>query len=419
MEIEEVKRIITESKNQKWYNSINIEISFPSVNADFVFKDFISLYEFYKIQSEGWQKLNEKEEEFNRSTIYFQETQDSLISYLEWEQKNSDRPNHYFYAKPDWESIKSRIKRDSDDVFTFDSPEVIFLKDFKKKHPKYFRGAMSFMEGRFNIGSKENFIGSLYAYEFENRENIRVLSKDETEQKSISNIRHELQKSKKEFDANIVLYKDKSAESLKEFSEKNEKSQLDASEKLNKWINGSKIDVQKLTNKQKENIKDLENTYEQLLKLKGPAKYWSSRAVKLKKEGWRALYGLIGLVLITSIPLYALLWLTPEGMLASFSQDNTTAIRWSILFITFISLFIFVIRILNRVTFSAFHLARDAEEREQLTYVYLALVKEATISEKEKELIMQSLFSRADTGLLKEDSSPTMPNDIIGKFFGK
>ena len=30
-------------------------------------------------------------------------------------------------------------------------------------------------------------------------------------------------------------------------------------------------------------------------------------------------------------------------------------------------------------------------------------------------LIIQSLFSRADTGLLKEDSSPTMPNDVISK----
>jgi hypothetical protein len=34
---------------------------------------------------------------------------------------------------------------------------------------------------------------------------------------------------------------------------------------------------------------------------------------------------------------------------------------------------------------------------------------------------MQSLFSRSDTGLLKEDSSPTMPGagGIIGNFAGK
>lgn len=32
---------------------------------------------------------------------------------------------------------------------------------------------------------------------------------------------------------------------------------------------------------------------------------------------------------------------------------------------------------------------------------------------------MQSLFSRAETGLLKDDSSPTMPNDAISKIISK
>jgi len=32
---------------------------------------------------------------------------------------------------------------------------------------------------------------------------------------------------------------------------------------------------------------------------------------------------------------------------------------------------------------------------------------------------MQALFSRAETGLLKDDASPTMPNDFVGKFMSK
>lgn len=31
---------------------------------------------------------------------------------------------------------------------------------------------------------------------------------------------------------------------------------------------------------------------------------------------------------------------------------------------------------------------------------------------------MQSLFRRAETGLLKDDSTPTMPNDIRNRLFG-
>ena len=119
------------------------------------------------------------------------------------------------------------------------------------------------------------------------------------------------------------------------------------------------------------------------------------------------------------VTLYLLLWLTPEGMLLSFVKGNAQAIKWSIIYVTFISFLAFGIRALNKVAFSSFHLARDAEEREQLTYVYLALIKDKAVDEKDKNLIMQSLFSRADTGLLKDDSGPTMPNDFAGKILGR
>lgn len=60
--------------------------------------------------------------------------------------------------------------------------------------------------------------------------------------------------------------------------------------------------------------------------------------------------------------------------------------------------------------FSNYHLARDAEEREKLTYLYISLRNDSNVSEEEKKIVFQALFSRSDTGLLKEDSSPTMPS---------
>jgi hypothetical protein len=59
------------------------------------------------------------------------------------------------------------------------------------------------------------------------------------------------------------------------------------------------------------------------------------------------------------------------------------------------------------------HLARDSEERYTLTYFYLSLLKDSNVDEKDRQLIIQSLFSRAETGLLKDDSSPTMPSETI------
>lgn len=64
---------------------------------------------------------------------------------------------------------------------------------------------------------------------------------------------------------------------------------------------------------------------------------------------------------------------------------------------------------LSRLAFSSFHLQRDAEERQQLTYVYLALSNETHADEESGKIILQALFSRAETGLLASESEPTMP----------
>jgi len=88
---------------------------------------------------------------------------------------------------------------------------------------------------------------------------------------------------------------------------------------------------------------------------------------------------------------------------------------------TLISLIAFGVRAITKVMFSSFHLARDAEERHTLTFFYLSLLqeKDSKINDEDRKLILQSLFSRAETGLLKDDSGPTMPNDFIGKIMNK
>lgn len=57
-------------------------------------------------------------------------------------------------------------------------------------------------------------------------------------------------------------------------------------------------------------------------------------------------------------------------------------------------------------------MSRDAKEREQLSYYYLSLIKAKAITDRERALIINSLFSRSDTGLLKGDSAPTMATNI-------
>ena len=117
-----------------------------------------------------------------------------------------------------------------------------------------------------------------------------------------------------------------------------------------------------------------------------------------------------------------LVWVLDEvskGTLSQIFQNTGTSIKWSVALITIISFLAFFIRTFSKLTFSSFHLVRDAEEREQLTYVYLALQKEKGVDQTERHLIMQSLFSRADTGLLKDEGSPTMPGNIADQLIRK
>ena len=67
-----------------------------------------------------------------------------------------------------------------------------------------------------------------------------------------------------------------------------------------------------------------------------------------------------------------------------------------------------------KLTFSAFHLQRDAEEREQLTHLYLNLREGANDDVESRRIILQSLFSRSESGLLSNETGPTMPiQDLI------
>ena len=72
-------------------------------------------------------------------------------------------------------------------------------------------------------------------------------------------------------------------------------------------------------------------------------------------------------------------------------------------------MFDFLLRVLSRLSFISFHLMRDAEEREQLTYLYLSLTNEAEIDKESRDIVLQALFSRSETGLLAQEHGPTMP----------
>ena len=186
-------------------------------------------------------------------------------------------------------------------------------------------------------------------------------------------LRTDFQNKLNQLETQLVDHLTDSNEKIGEYAGKIDQLQENKKSIFNEWFQSLQENFNTFDTDAKAKISDLKKTYEEHLRLRKPAEYWDIRAQVLKKEGWKMVIWLVGLILFACASLYALLWLTPEGMLLSFISGDAQAIKWSIVYVTFISFLAFGIRALYKVIFSSFHLARDAEERKQLVYVYLAL----------------------------------------------
>jgi hypothetical protein len=414
----QLKKKISESENKDWFKEKNQSFNFPYINFNTEIKGVSAIYEFTNQQINGWENLETNlPQELLFSKKYFITIRDSIASFVE---NYSTQATNVLESY--WNNVVSQINNIRQFPLTYNCPESEFLVAVHINIPESFLGSFYFIVNQINATitqDKNYYIGTQLAYEFTMKDHTDISLRRNAEKASITNIRNDFNKYLSKSETEIIEHLSNTNEKYVEYSEaidtfKNEKELL-----FTEWFDNSKDEFETFDKESKDKIVNLEKAYQELLSLKKPAEYWKVRATNLKQEGWTAIYWLIGLVIFACLSLYLLLWLTPEGMLLSFIKGQASAIKWSIIYITFIAFLTYGIRALNKIAFSSFHLARDAEEREQLTFVYLALIKDGSVDEKDRSLIMQSLFSRADTGLLKEDSSPTMPNDIAGKLFGK
>ena len=163
-------------------------------------------------------------------------------------------------------------------------------------------------------------------------------------------------------------------------------------------------------------LDELEKTYQEKLRLEGPATYWDTFAENYERRGrkWRNwALGMAGALVLYTIGILAA---SPSWLLSP--EFTAGSIRGTVLIALAVSLLVYVTRLFVKLSTSAHHLSRDARERYQLTHVCLAMIKEGAIQVEDREIILRALFSRADTGLLKTDGGPRMPTGPVGKILG-
>lgn len=169
--------------------------------------------------------------------------------------------------------------------------------------------------------------------------------------------------------------------------------------------------------KYQERIDVLEDTYHKKLQLEAPAEYWDRLAKSYLCRGW--VFMLIAFLSGAVVFGWLMALLMDAECLPLFEHTKFDAatIRASLIFVALMSVAGYLIHLFTRIAISSFHLSRDYRERFQLTRVYLALIKDGDIANDEntRQIVLQSIFSRSDTGLLKGDHALTMPVAAIGE----
>ncbi|MFM2386904.1 MAG: hypothetical protein RL660_1661 [Bacteroidota bacterium] len=413
----ELKLKIAASSNAQWYSSVTETFDFSYVNTVIPLTGVSAIYEYLNQQIAGWAKHTDLPMELVESKNYFTGIRDQIVAFIiNYDNNQIGNLAHY------WQTVKELMQHKRKYPLPYDRPEVEFLLHIHKNKPSYFQGAFNCVVGNnFNANYKDHFLGGLLVYDFMFNSNLANVDRQNVGSEAVNNALADFQTYLNTSEALLTQHLTAANAKFDDYAKKidNLRDQKDLD--FTTWFADTQTEQwQKWYQPTIKKISELENTYSVKLKLEEPALYWKTRAQELKKQGWLALSVLIALVLLASISLGKILWAAPEQIYLSwFGNDKSASIRWAIVYITLISFIAFCIRAVTKVMFSSFHLARDCEERHTLTYFYLALLKDSKVDERDRQLIMQSLFSRAETGLLKEDSSPTMPSEAIGKIISK
>lgn len=182
----------------------------------------------------------------------------------------------------------------------------------------------------------------------------------------------------------------------------------DKKTEIDEWFVKSKSHFNEFIEESKKEENQLVATYEAKLKVSKPAEYMLEKANEYKKQ----LGKWVKAIIITSVVLLILL-----GVIISPSidfSDKVIEINFfnanmpiysSVIILAMISIILYVLRIFVKMAISSKHLYEEYYQKHILTYFYLSLINDDKMIESTEESILLSLFSKSDTGLIKNDTN--------------
>lgn len=262
-----------------------------------------------------------------------------------------------------------------------------------------------------NLNSAGTFLGTMRAYEFMHQDSD-IVKRRKAERQSLARLRNRLDESYSELFDDVEAFKEGFTEWDNRIREEWMECSKTAIEDHAELLESHQTNFDSRSKEWQQHIGDLEKTYEEKLRLSMPAKYWKEASSRFRSQGRFAIGALVTTV-AAGVGLFS--WLYTKWLGGESGTLGVESIQGIVLLGTMIAAFAYLVRVCGRIAFSCFHLMRDAEEKRQLTYLYLSLSKKDRIDESSRDIVLQALFSRSESGLLGMDSSPTLPNvsDVV------
>ncbi len=163
----------------------------------------------------------------------------------------------------------------------------------------------------------------------------------------------------------------------------------------------------------------LKATYDTKLALEAPVTYWEKKANHHKNLG--RYWGGVFLALL-SVFVWAGISICHWALDPSIPVPDPSKWHpeyWHVATLVTVGLAaIWILRVVMRMFLSNVHLGTDAKERMTMVETYLALMKsEAKLDEKERAIILTSLFRPATSGVVKDDGAPVTVGEWATKMF--
>jgi hypothetical protein len=228
-----------------------------------------------------------------------------------------------------------------------------------------------------------------------------------------------------EFAAGVVQQREQSTAHNAELAALHRASTDDREQRRNEWEAVTKeraSEFKDVLEKQSAEWERLKASFLAYMNLKGPVEYWRNSA--MWHRAWAGVFGIV-----------TILWGYFVGLklaeyVAALLKDTTKSTSGAGnvpyehlgeigLVIFLLTLAIWLLRVLVRVTLSNLHLGTDAMARATMTKTYLALIQEKNaLAEQDRILVLSTLFRPMTTGLIKDDGMPPSFTELLSRLIG-